>query len=412
MTVRNSIAALLALFVMSGVACSVGESELEAMTLRPLAGQVEIHRGNEVINVTADEALEPQDVVVTGKDGLATLQLEEDNTVTMTRNTRLRIRTTSSVEGEEGSLIAQGAGETMKVLFDGVEAKLSDATLRLDRGFGSSRAASYDGTVQLSAPGEADLALRTLYEVDVAAGDLPDAPSPYELDLQDALDQDYLAEVITLTRNLELRANGFSRQLGGARPSLAGFSGLVGKPNVSFVKGYLSRPPADLLVAFTIATNDEKLGLENSFERAFDLRDQGSRWGVAATIMEVEPQALVAQLDRLILGTGVLADGTGGSADFTFASAAGDAVPSGDAPGSDGDTPDTITGDTGNVGSDGNDDGNGSIDGSGDSDDCENTVDCAVQDVEDELPPGPAPDPDPQETPRNANLLDDPPGVP
>lgn len=412
MTTRNSIAALLALFVLTGVACSSGESELGAMTLRPLAGLVQIHRGNEVINVTADEALEPQDVVVTGKDGLATLQLEEDNTVTMTKNTRLRIRSTSSVEGEEGSLIAQGAGETMKVLFDGVEAQLSDATLRLDRGFGSSRAASYDGTVHLSAPGEAGVALRTLYEVDVAAGDLPDAASPYELDVQDALDKEYLTEVITLTRDLELLANGFSRQLGRARPTLADFSGLVGKPNVSFIKGYLSRPPAELLVAFTIATNDEKLRLEDSFRKAFDLRNDGARWGVAATIMEVEAQPLLAQLNRLILGTGVLADGTGGSADFTFASASGDTGPGSDAGGSDDGDTDTIIGGTGGGDADGNGDGTGGTDGGGESDDCENTVDCAVQDVEDELPPGPGPDPEPQETPRDANLLDDPPGLP
>ena len=402
MSIRNSIVALVALFVLSGVACSSGDSELGAMTVRPLAGVVEIHRGNEVISVTDDESLEPQDVVVTGKRGLAQLELEDENTITMVKNSEMRIRSTSTVEGQKGTLIA--GGSSMKVLFDGVESHLADAVFRLDQSFGSARAASYSGTVHLSAPGEAGIVLDTLYEVDVAAGDLPDRPSPYDLDLQDALDKEYLAEVIALVDDLDLK--GFSRQLGGTRPSLADFSDLAGTSRIGFMRSYLRRAPADLIVAFLIAANDPKLSLKQSFIRAFRLRDAGAQWAVAATIMEVETNPLLAQLDRLILGTSVVADGTGASADFTFAST-DDGPSSGgtDPGGSDDDPGETITGGTGGTGDADGDGGSGD----GDSDDCTGTVDCAVEDIEDEVPPGPGPDPEPEPDtdPRDVDLLDD-----
>ena len=404
MTVRNSIAALLALFVVAGGACSSGDSELGAMTVRPLAGVVEIHRGNEVISVTDDEALEPQDVVVTGKRGLAQLELEDNNTITMVKNSEMRIRSTSAVEGQKGTLIAEGS--SMKVLFDGVESHLADAVFRLDQSFGSSRAASYSGTVHLSAPGEAGLVLSTLYEVDVAAGDLPDRPSPYDLDIQDALDQQYISEVVNLADVLDL--TGYSRQLDGSRPSLGFFSDLAGTSRVAFMKSYLSRAPADLIVGFLIAANDPNRSLKQSFVRAFRLRDAGAQWAVAATIMNVETNPLLAQLDRLILGTSVAAEGGGGSADFTFASSDGGPSSGGTDPGVSDDDPgddDTITG---GVGGGGDTEGDGGTDGTGDGDDCSNTVDCAVEDVEDELPPGPGPGPEPQPKidPRDADLLD------
>ena len=402
MTVRNSIAALVALFVLSGVACSSGDSELGAMTLRPLAGVVEIHRGNEVISVTDDESLEPQDVVVTGKRGLAQLELEDENTITMVKNSEMRIRSTSTVEGQKGTLVAEGS--SMKVLFDGVESHLADAVFRLDQSFGSSRAASYSGTVHLSAPGEAGIVLDTLYEVDVAAGDLPDRPSPYDLDPGDALDTKYLSEVIELADDLDLK--GFSRQLGRSRPSLADFSDLAGTSRIGFMRSYLTRAPGDLIVAFLIASNDPKLSLKQSFVRAFRLRDAGAQWAVAATIMDVETNPLLAQLDRLILGTSVVADGPGASADFTFASVDGGPSSGGTDPGgSDDDPNETINGGTGGTGDADGDGGNGD----GDSDDCTGTVDCAVEDVEDELPPGPGPDPEPEPNtdPRDVDLLDD-----
>ena len=400
MTVRYWLAIVLAFFVLVGNACFSGGDELGDMMVRAIAGQVEIHRGNEVIEVDGDESLEPQDVVVTRRGGLARVNLENDRAVMLQRGSRVRIRSVSTVEGQKGSLLAIAKSSSMNVSFDGVRSTLSDAIFRLDRGFGSSRAASYAGTVDLEAPGQSPLSLNALFEVNVASGDLPDMTRPYALDEHDAWDADYLEAVVDLTQELDLLAEGFSRQLGGSRPGVGYFSSLVGRSDLGFMRSYLSRSPAELLVAFSIATNDAHRPLHDSFKKAFSLRDQGARWGVAATILDVRTNPLVAQLERLIIGTGVAVADGGGPADFTLGAPAApdDAV-----------AVDDVDDDTGQVivGSTDDDDprgGGGQSDPPEEPDDCADFASCTVEDIEDEIPPGPKSE--------DVDLLDKPPSVP
>ena len=401
--VRYWLAMALVLVAVVGNACFSGGDELGDMMVRAIAGQVEIHRGNEVIEVDGDESLEPQDVVVTRRGGVARVNLESDRAVMLQRSSRVRIRSVSTIEGQNGSLLGMAESSSMNVLFDGVRATLSDAIFRLDRGFGSSRAASYAGTVDLESPGQSPLTLGELFEVNVASGDLPDMTRPYALDERDAWDAEYLEAVVELTSDLDRLAEGFSRQLGGSRPGVAYFSNLVGRNDLGFMKPYLSRSAAELLVGFTIATNDSHRPLAKSFEKAFRLRDQGARWGVAATILDVRTNPLVAQLQRLIIGTGVAVADGGGPADFTLA--APDA-PEGVVVDDDDGTGEIIVGTTDD------DDGRG---GGGNQntrpdepDDCADFATCTVEDIEDEIPPGPNPEP----SPKDADLLDDPPTHP
>lgn len=391
MTFRHYLAVLLALAALAVVAVGVyfGDSnDFGAMTLRKIGdGTVEIRRGNEVIQVgDGDEALQPQDVIVTGGDGLAELQLETDNFVTLANKSRLRIRSTKVVEAQQGSVLAD-AKSPMQVLFDDVTARLSSAKFRLDRGFGSARAASLRGSVLLESPGEPRLELDRLFQVDVAAGDLPETSVPYRLSLRDQWDKVHLAEVVRLTQDLDLLANGFARQVGSSRPGLDYFSDLSAS-NVSFMRSYLSRPVDDLLVAFTIAENTPSSSLKSSFQKAFDYFDDGASYGVAATILDAKSEPLVAQLERLIVGTGaVAADGGAGEASFGEGEIGGASDGSGDtgSPIAAGDE-ETVSG---GVGGDANEN----------VDDCSDVVSCGVQDVQDELPPGPNSPPEEDEDP-------------
>ncbi|HET7482383.1 MAG TPA: hypothetical protein VFK89_05920, partial [Actinomycetota bacterium] len=183
MAVKHWMAVVLAVAVLGAGACATGPAELGAMQIQRASGHVEILRGSDSIDVSDVEGLEPGDVIVTGATGTAHLNLASDaQRVDIAPDSRVRVRSNSVVEGLEGSLLARASHAPTSVLFDGVKAEFSNARFRLDRGFSSSRAASYDGTVELGSPGETRIDLQRLYQVDVAAGDLPEHPVPYRVD--------------------------------------------------------------------------------------------------------------------------------------------------------------------------------------------------------------------------------------
>lgn len=389
MRLRHYLSILLAFAVVAGVVGTAylrDSSEFGDMEVIALFGKVEIQRGNSVIGVgTSPESLEPQDVVVTANKSSARLKLEDGRTVSLGSKTRLRIRSTDSVEPQAGSILAVAKGAPTEVLFDDVTARFSTAMVRVDRGVGSVRAAALEGQARLESRGEPRLQLTRLMQAQVAAGDLPQSSVPYRLNVNDAWDTEYLARVVTLTEELEDLMTGFARQVGDSRPGLPYFADLA-DGNVNFMTPYLSRPLPDLLVGFTIADNDPDSSLKSSFKKALRYLDQGATYGVAATLLGVNGRPLVAQLNNMIVGTGaVAADGGAGEATFGEATLSGAA-----SSGASGDT---------TLASSGEETVSGGVEGesTGTVDDCANVVDCGVQDVQDELPPGPGPNTEPEE---------------
>ncbi len=399
MKLQHYFAVMLAVAVLAAVSVTVylgNAGEFGAMEVRALSGAgVQIHRGNEVIEVgQSPETLQPQDVVVTsdGPKDLAELNLESaDRTVALQRNTRLRILSSTVVEAQQGSVLALADDAPMEVRFDEVSARFSSSIFRVDRGVGSVRAASYDGSVRLESPGEERLEVPMLFQVDIAAGDLPMAPVPYRIDAVDAWETRYLVSVLEMNNELGPLFRGFARQIGDSRPGLDYFRSLT-TADVSFMRRYLSRPVADLLVAFTIAGNGPDSSFKAAFKRAISYLDAGATYGIAAAILEMEAKDLVAQLEGLVRDTGAVADGGGaGDATFTVGSAAGS--PGSGTAGSGTEEPGGTT-------------ATGEVEGEshGDVDDCTDAVDCTVKDVED-LPPGPAPGPEEEEDPPGSGNL-------
>lgn len=360
-----------------------GTDELADMEINAQAGTVTILRGNETI-VVRDEPvpLEVQDIVKTGKGDLAVLNLADSRQIKMQPKAQIIIDTTRSIESERGNVLVDASEQTV-VSFDGAEAAASNSRFRVDSGFGSVRVGAYDGRVSLSSPGQAPLTVRSLFQATVAAGDIG-SHEPYQLNKKDAWDLDLLEEVVELEGKLDLLAKGFSRQLGRDRPDLNYFRALANQ-NVSFMSRYLDRKTLDLLIGFTVADN-ARSSLESAFKKAFHYRDAGASWGITAAIMKVKPQPVVAQLEDVILGTGVVAAG-GEAEEAEFSVAAAEASEQGvpldgtrSEPRSEGsgDQP-RGGGDGSGGGGNGADDGDG--DGDGDGEQCaedDQSVECVV----------------------------------
>lgn len=404
----KKLALALAAVLLAGVACS-GDDALADMELRPESGTVNLLRDGETIVVEGPTQLQAGDVIVTKSESLARFALEggaDAREGQLQGNSRVVVRSGSSVEAEEGRLLLQ-VTEPTRALVEGVTARSSDGVFRIDRGFGSVRTGVYAGSVELDAPGQADLAVSTLYQATLVAGDLPNNTRPYRLDEQDAWDQVLLKEVLNLEQELEVLARGLGSQLGRQRPDLAYFRALSDGDKVGFMNRYLNRKPAELLIGFTIAEIADG-ALHRAFKAAFELRDQGARWGVAAKILDVEPRPIVAQLERLILGTGVVAaDGSGNTARFDVAAAA---ASDGSSASIDGTAPSTTTTNTQeneptepSDPDDPDDPKKPPKEPQPSPDECSDTASCAVEDVEDQLP---GPDPSPSPTQDQTGLLD------
>ena len=399
---------LLIVSVVAGTACwPFGDDALLAeMTIRRQSGGVvTIVRGSQQIPVTNEDVpVQPGDVIRTTDDGVANLRLEGDRQAWIAQvgdsrgGTETRILGTDGLDGRSGTIVA-AAIDPMRVRFGDVVAGGGDAIFRIDQYAGAARAASYDGTVRLTAPGEAAVEMDRLHEVQASAGDLRTA-RPYQLDPNDPFDRRELAAVITLQAELDVLGSALQSQLGRQRPSLDYFEVLADR-NVDAMKPFLRRPPADLLTAFTIATNTDASPFATAIKDAFALRDDGGEWGVVAAILRSNPRLLLADLNDIIVATGAVAGGQGDTAEFTLAAAeaADEGTTISEPP------PDSDDGDNGD---DGNNGGNGG--GGGDEEppeepqECTSGPECDVQKAEKEIRDRLGGDPSPSPSP--SNLVD------
>lgn len=375
---------LVVLFLFAGTACwpFSEDSSLSPMTLQrdSGSGRIEVTRGDEVIPVSDEIAIEPLDVIVTSKNAEAKLRLEGKRVVEIAPQSQVKIMGESSVDSLRGRLLVN-AGDQTTVSFGGVEAASADAVFRIDRGYAFTRSGVYDGEVQLTAPGRPRLTVGSLFQTSVAAGTLQ-APVPYQLDPKSEWDQVHLRDVLDLDEEISDLSSGLAKQIGRVRPDVDYFRGLAGGNRVGFVRAYLNRRADDLLVGFTIAQNTPEFSLGRGFKRAFSLFDEGARWSIVAAILEARFGSLVSDLAEAIVDTGIVAaSGSGGEADFTLASSA--------------------AGEPGTTGTpSGSTEGSGGGEGGGDNDpepkpkpsptdDCESYAECQLQD----LLPSPSPSP-------------------
>lgn len=379
---------MLALLVLiSGTGCGFfdDDDDLPPMTLERIEGGVQVVRASEEIEVTGQFSIEPGDVIETLDDGLADFSLEGDRQVKLAPRTRVRVTTTSALESLDGSLLAE-VEEPTRVRFGTIDARSPDGTFRIDTGFASVRAASFDGDLGLTVAGEPPLTVKPYFEARVAANDLPGTTAPYRLEPSDIFDRDHLSKWVELDRTLNQLGDGLANQLGRSRPRLAYFSDLADGASVRFMRPYLKRPADELLIALSIAKNVER-GLRPAFVDAFEYLDQGAVWGIVAAILRVEDtRSVVAQVRGAIEATGAVAAGEGGEPDFVVTSGGTGT------PGFGGMPDDTDGGDD----SDGGGDGDGQKPPKRDKpspppeDECANAVECTLEGIG--IEPTPSPD--------------------
>jgi hypothetical protein len=403
--IRKQVAILLTIGLLAGAgvyAFLQDRDELGEMRLQLIAGDVRVERDGEALALEDEVALEAGDAIRTGSDGEARLRLAGGRRAWVAPQTRTVIVDTASLAVDGGHLLVT-AEEAMQVSFDGVEATASKATFRVDQGAGAARAASYEGEVRISSPGQPRLEVPSLFEAQVLAGRLRTTVPPLQV-REDDWDLQLMLPILDLDRTLTDRGEALQSQLRSERPGLDYFGGLVGK-RVSFMRPLLKRPVKDLIIGFAIASNSTEAGLKRSVRRTFELRDQGGRWGVVAAIQRAKPKALMAELGNLIVATGVVGGGApseDGSASFTLASAQGG--PGGGGPGGGSIISDTSGGSnppgTSNPGP-----GNETDEP---AEDCTDQADCARKELGKQVPtlPGSSPSPSPSDPPVSDSLLD------
>ncbi|MDQ3982870.1 MAG: hypothetical protein M3271_09360, partial [Actinomycetota bacterium] len=310
---RIAVGLVLALF--AGVACwpFSEDSALAEMTVKRREGRVVIVRAGETIEVEDETSLQPRDVVHAQSSGEALVRLEGSRLLTLGSASKIRIKDARTVESQSGSVLAD-TEDAIEVTFGTVTARASRGTLRVDRGVSAARIASYRGDVTVSAPGKERLHVGSLYEATPSMTVMPAAPVPYDMDESDPWDRIYLEEVVALQEELDQLSAGLRAQIGNQRPGLDYFGALAGDADVSFMRPYLRRTPTNLLVAFTIARHDDR-PLGAAFKQAFSLYERGAKWAVAAAIMDVKLNAVVADLEDI--ATVAVASGSGGDESFT-----------------------------------------------------------------------------------------------
>ena len=384
-----------------------GEEELAAMTLRKAgSGKVQILRASEdAINVgSEDVAVKPNDVIRTFDGGLAQVALEGERLAWIggheqpTKDVpegQMQILSTTSVEAETGTVMAE-ATDPMKVHFGDAVASASESIFRVDRRAGAARAASYEGTVRVTAPGETNVVLDRLFEAPATASDLQPA-QPYRLDPADPFDGRQLQDVIELENDLGLISQGLVTQLGRQKPSLGYFKSFADGKNVNPLRKHLDRPAIDLLLGFTIAINAKPLSFGEAIDSAFENRDNGGSWGVVSEIVGSEPKLLLADLNNIIDASRIVA---GGNEEPVFTAAAaqdassGNVAPPRDDGGGTDPPPDPDPGDTDPGGG-----GGQGPDEPEEPEDCDSVVECEIR----EALPG---EQDPEPEPSPSNILD------
>jgi hypothetical protein len=301
-------------------------SELEPMTLDAEGARLRVERDGDVLEITGRFSLEPGDVIKT-VGAPAKVQLQGRRRAWIQEGSRVRIRDGRTLENLSGSILIRVQDRT-SVVFDEVTASSGEGTFRVDRASASSSAATYRGITEVHAPGQRHVVVRPLFASSAAAGQVLDLV-PYEVDPDDSWDRLELTELIELEEELHAFSRALSVRLEDQAVAGSYFAGLAGE-RVPWIKPYVGgeRSTADLLIGFTIARLGPGRSLRSGFTYAFNLRDDEAPWGVVATLMGVDSESLIAQLESIVSETGIATDGRSG----TFSLAPDSGQPVGPAP--------------------------------------------------------------------------------
>jgi hypothetical protein len=215
----------------------------------PLDGYVFLVEGDDRTTIDGPEDIAPGSTIGTGDDGRARVVLGDGRALELAPKSLLRVESLSSTELLSGQALATApAGLEVS---SGAARIEGTGDFRLDRYVGALRLGVYSGSATVEGW---DGRVSSLEQVGVAAGIVPRAPIPLQVDPSDAWDSRKLGDAIDLGRELDDLQRGLRPQLDGNTPPRV----LVGVlPRAFPAKASESRlrgvDPAEGLVAAMVA---------------------------------------------------------------------------------------------------------------------------------------------------------------
>lgn len=272
--------------------------------LRP-DGEVEVAiDGERFVAATSEMTLSQGDEVQV-LDGAALLELP--------RGARTELRDGSHVRigGSEGAGLALEAGELLVEVERGTT-EIDGGSALVAVGAGASRlrrsaslvAGVYEGTLLLAGTGQSLSVPRFRQAAVAGVGRIPDVGGlrPLDLDEDDEWDRRFLGSVLELDRRLLAFARGFEAVLPQAEatsPSLYQrvLPELAGTPLRPAMLE--ARSAGENLIGLSIVALADG-SFEDAFERVFDLRRLGARWGLVAADEGFDSPRLVGAVEQAV----------------------------------------------------------------------------------------------------------------
>jgi len=382
---KRKAVSLLAVALLAGACARGGPGASDELRVIPLEGDVFVLDGGEKTSIDEAEELGLGAVVATGESGRALVDLPLGQAVELAPKSSLRVTGGDETELLTGQVLA-GAPAGLTVSSGAAEVSGSGGFFRLDRYVGAMRLGVYSGSATVNGW---DGRLTALKQVGVAAGIVPEAPVPLQVDPSDPWDVRRLRQAIQVGLSLDGLQRGLGAELqGGADPDTISRVLPQGLPPKDS-KRYLQRvSPSEALVAAMVAiqaARRDALSSLDALREVVRLRELGASWIVVVATWQLYTDAILdglARITDLIARTLIPVVATGG----TDATIGGAATTTSSGGGSGTGSPGSQTGtDTGGS-TGGSDDGGGGGDGGGgdgggDPDPCASEVECAVEDV-------------------------------
>jgi hypothetical protein len=380
--VRRQTFVLVAVTLLAAACARGGSGSGSDLQVIPLEGDVFLLEGSERTILEEPKEIDLGTVVGTGGSGRALLKLPLGQSVELAPNTKLRLVGPDETELMGGRILT-GAPEGLSVTAGAAQIQGAGGFFRLDRYVGAMRLGVYSGSATVHGW---DGRVGALEQIGVAAGIVPEAPVPLRVDPSDRWDVRRLGSAIRVGLSLEDLQRGLGAELQTATAETIARLLPRGLPPEGASRHLQRVSRSEALVAAMVAMQAARRDGLPSLDALRDvvrLRELGASWIVVVATWQLYTDAILNALSRitdLIARTLIPVVATSGSdsaATGTGGAGAGDT-------GSQTDTgTDSNTGGGGGGGGDGGGGGGGDDGGGGDT--CSSEVDCAVQDVIDEV---------------------------
>ncbi|HEV3473963.1 MAG TPA: hypothetical protein VG602_01160 [Actinomycetota bacterium] len=289
----------------AGACAQDPEADTGGPRVTPLAGQVFLHRGGDVLTLDEETTLAPGERLSTGDGGRAVVDLT-GGSIELAPRAEIRLDVDREPELLRGSVLAQTAGSPMALQAGDAEIEAASSVFRVDRDF-TVTLAVYQGTANVAGSGiEPVPALRQA--TIVAGGTVPRGPQPLAVRPNDPWDTKLLGPAIDTGLDLVRLERGLTRQLPRQNVTQAVTAVLSGDFPRSLIDMALRRAPAaEAVVAAAVAQDAARLAstpLASALNRVLALRREGAHWIVVVATWELARAALLRDLSRL---TGLIA---------------------------------------------------------------------------------------------------------